>query len=96
MYDQEQIIQIYRQGFFICAGLSVVGGIMTTIFFWKFGIRRIIAVRTGYEARKEIRRIEEENSKKERKKSGNNPNVLLQINGQIVVSTYKEILFSHK
>ena len=36
MYDQEQIIQIYRQGFFICAGLSVVGGIMTTIFFWKF------------------------------------------------------------
>ena len=34
--------------------------------------------------------------KKERKKSGNNPNVLLQINGQIVVSTYKEILFSHK
>ena len=52
MYDQEQIIQIYRQGFFICAGLSVVGGIMTTIFFWKFGIRRIIAVRTGYEARK--------------------------------------------
>ena len=58
MYDQERIIQIYRQGFFICAGLSVVGGIMTTIFFWKFGIRRIIAVRTGYEARKEIRRIE--------------------------------------
>ena len=49
MYDQEQIIQIYRQGFFICAGLSVVGGIMTTIFFLKFGIRRIIAVRTGYE-----------------------------------------------
>ena len=42
MYDQEQIIQIYRQGFFICAGLSVVGGIMTTIFFWKFGIRRIM------------------------------------------------------
>lgn len=35
MYDQEQIIQIYRQGFFICAGLSVVGGIMTTIFFFE-------------------------------------------------------------
>ena len=69
MYDQEQIIQIYRQGFFICAGLSVVGGIMTTIFFLKFGIRRIIAVRTGYEARKEIRRIEEENRKKETKTS---------------------------
>lgn len=69
MYDQEQIIQIYCQGFFICAGLSVVGGIMTTIFFWKFGIRRIIAVRTGYEARKEIRRIEEENRKKETKTS---------------------------
>ena len=54
MYDQEQIIQIYRQGFFICAGLSVVGGIMTTIFFLKFRIRRIIAVRTGYEARNEV------------------------------------------
>lgn len=37
MYDQEQIIQIYRQGFFICAGLSVVGGIMTTIFFGNLG-----------------------------------------------------------
>lgn len=37
--------------------------------FLKFGIRRIIAVRTGYEARKEIRRIEEENRKKETKTS---------------------------
>ena len=40
------------------------------------------------------------NKKKKRKgkkkKRGNNPNVLLQINGQIVVSTYKGILFSHK
>ena len=70
MHDQEQMIQIFRQGFLLFVVLSVCSGIMTMIFFWKFQIRRMIAVRTGREAKKEIKRIEETNRKKETKGSG--------------------------
>lgn len=57
--DAQALIQIYRTGFFICAGIAALGLALSILFFFRFRIRDIWAVRTGRAQKKAVHDMQE-------------------------------------
>lgn len=57
--NAQALIQIYRTGFFICAAVAVLGLALSVLFFIRFRIGAIWAVRTGRAQKKAVYAMQE-------------------------------------
>lgn len=61
--DAQALIQIYRTGFFICAAVAVLGLVLSVLFFIRFRIGSIWAIRTGRAEQRAVHAMQEASRK---------------------------------
>lgn len=63
MQDTEKLINILHTGFVISMAITIVFLLITVLLFFVFDIRQVFMIRSGKAAKRDIRKLEEENFK---------------------------------
>ena len=64
-------IELYNNLFFVFAGVSAVGFLLSVFFFFHFDIPRVYALMTGKLRKKDIQKVQARNTKTGRSRTGN-------------------------
>jgi len=59
--ETEKLIEILKTGYIICLVLTIMFFLISVLLFFVFDIKQVFLVRTGRAAKRDIRKLEEEN-----------------------------------